>query len=84
MLLALIPFREANATEICDANPKVIQVAKSSDIDLRTKSAKGWLRLLRNADKAFARYPKLSEIDRKYIIACFVNHYNRNTVGRMR
>lgn len=71
-----------HASEACVGEEYVNYVAASYNIDLRTKSTKGWIRLLQNKDK-YKMY-KISDSDRLIILSCILHYYNSNPhVGRM-
>lgn len=69
-------------SEKCIHDSKAVKIARNSNIDLRTKSVKGWIRLLKNKEK-YAVYV-ISDSDRKFLIKCLTEQYkNKPKIGRM-
>jgi len=81
-LLIIVLNTSILASDACKTNEIVKSIASNYNIDLRTKSTKGWIRLFRNEEKC--RKYKMNKKDRKYLIACLLKYYrNRPKIGRI-
>lgn len=66
----------------CIGNERAIEIINNNKLDLRTKSIKGWVRVLKNKNK-YEIY-NLSNKDREYLINCLINYLeNKSDVGRI-
>lgn len=82
LLLCVVMF-SGNADVLCPEDEIASAIIKKADIDVSTKSPKGWIRIFSSQEKIKERNIKISEDERIYLVACLNEKYNSN-IGRMK